>query len=73
MDAPAAAGVDTQFAGREDRVDGVHDQIEYPDEEPWIRERFESELAARGLESAMPPEAYQDPDYKWSYAAAAGS
>ncbi|MCH8973904.1 MAG: cupin domain-containing protein, partial [Chloroflexi bacterium] len=63
----------SQFSGREERVDGARDQIEYPDEEPWIRERFESELAKRGIESAMPDEAYEDPDYKWSYAAAAGA
>ena len=62
-----------QFAGREERIEGARDQIEYPDEEPWIRERFESELAARGLETAMPDEAYTDPDYRWSYTGAAGS
>lgn len=42
-------------------------QIEYPDEESFIRERFESELARRGLRSLMPDEAYRDKDYEWSY------
>ena len=41
--------------------------IEYTDEEPWFREKFETELAKRGLTSRMPPEAYTDPDYKWYY------
>ncbi len=44
-----------------------NDQIEYPDEEVWIREHFESELAKRGVESLMPDGAYKDPDYKWTY------
>ena len=43
------------------------DQIEYPDEEPWIREKFESELAQKGLRSVMPKEAYRDRDFQWHY------
>ncbi len=42
-------------------------QIAYPDEEPWIRERFEEELARRGLTSDIPDEAYRDRDYQWDY------
>lgn len=42
-------------------------QIWYPDEDPWIRELFERELAKRGLTSDVPEEAYQDRDYKWDY------
>ncbi len=42
-------------------------QIEYPDEDPWIRQKFEQELAIRGHASLMPPEAYQDRDYQWGY------
>ena len=42
------------------------DQFEYPDEDPMVRERFEAELAKRGLTSAMPAEAYTDPDYSFS-------
>ena len=41
--------------------------IEYADEEAWVREKFESELAKRSLTSLMPPEVYTDPGYKWEY------
>ena len=59
-----------QFAGHSEKVeDRARDQIEYPDEEPWIREKFEEELGKRGLESLMPEEAYANPDFKWGYAA----
>jgi len=47
--------------------DRPNDQIEYPEEEPWIREHFESELAKRGVESLMPDGAYKDVNYKWTY------
>src|SRR5581483_1372174 len=47
--------------------DLARDQIEYPDEEPFIREKFESELAKRGLKSIMPEVAYQDRNYEWDY------
>jgi len=43
------------------------DQIEYTDEDPLIRERFEKELAKCGLKSVMPEEAYQDKNYEWSF------
>lgn len=57
-----------QFAGYGEKVeDRARDQIEYPDEENWIREKFESELSTRGLTSAMPDEAYRNPDYTWDY------
>ncbi len=57
-----------QFAGRSERVeDRASDQIEYPDEDPWIREKFESELKSRGLASEMVPQAYEDRDYEWDY------
>ena len=42
-------------------------EIQYTEEEPWVRERFESELRKRGLRSLMPSEIYSDPDYRWSY------
>ena len=42
-------------------------EIQYTEEESWVREMFEAELALRGLTSAMPPEAYTDPDYRWQY------
>ena len=46
---------------------GLLDQVEYPDEEPWIRKMFEDELAKRGLESLMPDEVYADRHYRWEY------
>ncbi len=47
-------------------VDG-RAQIEYPDEEPWIRETFEGKLAERNLASMMPPVVYTDRDYEFDY------
>ncbi|HZT06842.1 MAG TPA: cupin domain-containing protein [Chloroflexota bacterium] len=47
--------------------DRARDQIEYPDEDPWIRQTFESELRKRGLVSLMPEKAYQDRAYEWDY------
>jgi hypothetical protein len=44
-----------QFAGSPYRY-----QMEYADEDPWVRGAFESALAAKGLESLMPEEAYAD-------------
>jgi hypothetical protein len=41
------------------------DQIEYPQEEPWVREMFERELAAQGLKSLMPDEVYTHPGFTW--------
>jgi oxalate decarboxylase/phosphoglucose isomerase-like protein (cupin superfamily) len=40
-------------------------QIHYSDEDPWVRETFEAELAKRGLKSQMPEEIYRNRDYKW--------
>jgi hypothetical protein len=55
-------------AGRSERVEDLaRDQIEYPDEDPFIRQKFEEELGKRGLQSLMPEEAYHDPNYKWDY------
>jgi oxalate decarboxylase/phosphoglucose isomerase-like protein (cupin superfamily) len=57
-----------QFAGHGETVeDRARDQIDYTAEEPWIRQKFETDLAARGLTSAMPEEAYRIPDYEWGY------
>jgi gentisate 1,2-dioxygenase len=54
--------------GYSERVeDRKRDQIEYPDEEPWIREKFKNELAKIGLKSVMPEQAYQDHDFEWKY------
>jgi hypothetical protein len=55
-----------QFHGYAERPeDRRRDQIEYPDESPAIRERFERELARRGLASLMPDEAYSIQDFQW--------
>jgi oxalate decarboxylase/phosphoglucose isomerase-like protein (cupin superfamily) len=59
----------SQFHGRAEKVeDRARDQIEYSDEEHWIREKFETEITGHGLKSLMPPEAYKIRDYQWSYA-----
>lgn len=43
-----------QFSGHAEKVqDRAADEIDYSDEEPWIRTKFEEELAKRGLKSAM--------------------
>jgi hypothetical protein len=49
--------------------DPSKDQIEYTNEDPWIRETFEAELAKHSLTTLMPREAYTQPGYEWSYAA----
>jgi oxalate decarboxylase/phosphoglucose isomerase-like protein (cupin superfamily) len=56
-----------QFDGHAEKVeDRARDQIEYIDEDPAVRERFESELARRGLTSVIPPEAYSQREYEFS-------
>ena len=62
-----------QFHGYTDESVGdlSNDQIEYVDEEPWVREKFEEELAKHGVTSLMPDEAYKDRDYQWDYRTAA--
>lgn len=64
----------TQFHGYTDESVGdlSNDQIEYADEDPWVRAKFEEELAKRNLQSLMPDEAYKERDYQWDYRAAAG-
>jgi len=58
-----------QFHGHAEKVeDGAKDQIEYPDEDPFIRKKFEEDLATRGVQSLMPAEAYTDRNYEWSKA-----
>jgi quercetin dioxygenase-like cupin family protein len=57
-----------QFSGHSEEVlDQARDTIQYPNEEPWIREKFEAELAQRSLKSLMPEGAYEDANYKWGY------
>src|SRR5579859_8108802 len=56
-----------QFDGHAERIeDRQRDQIEYVAEAPEVRERFEAELAARGLTSLVPPAAYTSADYEWT-------
>ena len=56
-----------QFHGYAEKVeDRAKDQIEYPDEDPFIRKKFDEELAKRGVKSIMPAEAYSNRDYEWS-------
>ena len=53
-----------QFQGTGDSVEDIRaNQFEYHEEDPAIRERFEEELAGRGLKSAMPPECYTNPNF----------
>lgn len=47
--------------------DLARDQIEYPNEDPFVREKFVAELAKRGIKSAMPDEAYRDAKFQWQY------
>jgi len=54
------------LAGFSEKIeDMARDQIEYVNEDPFIRQRFESELEKRGLPSLMVPEAYTNRNYKW--------
>ncbi len=63
-----ALGPLPQFRGKgETMEDRASRQIEYPDEDPWIRQKFETEVAKSGATSLMPDEAYQDRDYLWDY------
>ena len=58
-----------QFHGHAEKVeDRAKDQIEYPDEDLFIRQKFEEELARRGVPSLMPDEAYSNHNYAWSKA-----
>jgi quercetin dioxygenase-like cupin family protein len=58
-----------QFHGYSDEKvrDLENDQIEYPKEAAWVRQKFGDELGKRGLTSLMPDEAYKDKNYAWSY------
>jgi oxalate decarboxylase/phosphoglucose isomerase-like protein (cupin superfamily) len=55
------------LSGTGERVEGASNQIEYPDEDPFIRQKFEAELDKRGLKSVMPAQAYADPNFEWDY------
>jgi oxalate decarboxylase/phosphoglucose isomerase-like protein (cupin superfamily) len=54
-----------QFEGWADEIkDRLADQIEFPDEDPFVRQTFEAELAKRGLTTGMPEQVYTDKDYQ---------
>jgi oxalate decarboxylase/phosphoglucose isomerase-like protein (cupin superfamily) len=56
-----------QFDGHAEKVeDRARDQIEYVDEDPAVRERFQAELAKRGMQSEIPEAAYTQRDYEWT-------
>jgi hypothetical protein len=42
-------------------------QIDYSEEESWVRRRFEGQLAERNMTTAMPEECYTTPKYEWPY------
>ena len=55
-----------QFRGHAEKIeDRAKDMIEYVDEDPWIREKFEGELAKGGLTTLMPQDAYAVKSYNW--------
>ena len=56
----------SQFYGHAEKVeDRVKDTIEYVNEDPWVRQYFEEELAKRGNKTLMPSDAYSNPNYVW--------
>lgn len=64
-----ALGPLPQFKGKGETLqDRAERQIEYTDEEPAIRRRFEAECAKNGAESRMPEACYRERDYRWAYA-----
>jgi hypothetical protein len=57
------------LVGYGERMEDIaRDQIEYVDEEPWIRQKFAEENAKHGLKSLMPDQAYDDRSFEWNYA-----
>jgi hypothetical protein len=46
-------------------IDPTKDQIEYVNEDPWVRQKFKEELGKRGITSLMPDAAFSDPNYKF--------
>ena len=58
-----ALGPLPQFAGQGEDI--ATREIAYVDEDPWIRQHFEEELAKRGQSTLMPDEAYTDRSYSF--------
>ena len=40
-------------------------EVPFFEEDPWVREQFEAAAAEQGLQSLMPSQIYEDPDYIW--------
>lgn len=58
-----------RFHGHAEKVeDRAKDQVEHPDEDPFIRQKFAEELAKHGVQSLMPDEAHTNRDCEWSKA-----
>jgi oxalate decarboxylase/phosphoglucose isomerase-like protein (cupin superfamily) len=56
-----------QFDGHAEKIEDLaRDQIEYVDEDPAVRQRFEAELSERGMTSVIPQAAYDQRDFEWS-------
>src|SRR5437762_3128605 len=53
--------------GREVVADRARDQIEYVEEDPFVRQKFQQELAKIGQTSLMPEQCYSDASYRWAY------
>jgi gentisate 1,2-dioxygenase len=55
------------FSGKDSVFDPVltRNNIQYPDEDPSIRETFAAELTERDIPFRMPDAAYEDPDYSF--------
>jgi hypothetical protein len=55
-----------QFRGHAEKVeDREKDMIEYCNEDPWIRKKFEDELGKRGLTNLIPDDAYKVKSFIW--------
>lgn len=63
-----ALGPLPQFRGKgETMEDRARLQIEYVDEDPSIRKKFEDECRRHGATSQMPAACYSNRDYRWAY------
>jgi gentisate 1,2-dioxygenase len=64
-----------QFLGKEEDDDGnaKGSDISYTQEDPWIREYFEEQLAKRGLKSDMPDEVYTNENFTFKTASTAST
>lgn len=62
---PTATRYLTLHPARHIEPDYAGSGIKYPDEDPWVRQTFEAQLATRGVASQMPPRIYTDRNFKW--------